>query len=307
LPTYLNAGNVQDVVSIVIATYNRADLLKKTIDSALCQTYRDIEIIVVDDGSTDSTADVCARYGEKIRYFYKENGGQPSALNRGIAEMRGIWFKWLDSDDILEDNAVEELVRFANERNAKIVYSDCTLIDHYGRKVGLGTSPADTTYLDFASILWNSYHGILSPSSTLIHRHVFDEVGLLDPSVKHAIDYEFFLRACIVHGIMFHRCTKFLLRYRLHPKQITAGSQADNIKLEMRVLKTVRQRYIERYGQEKWDELMREFRNHDNYSYWRTIAIRLFVHLPAWAGTFALKFYRNLFRRNNIIYKYQGI
>ncbi|MGH9921685.1 MAG: glycosyltransferase [Nitrososphaerales archaeon] len=307
MPAYLNAENVPDTVSIVIATYNRADLLQETIDSALRQTYPNIEIIVVDDGSTDGTSDICARYGEKIRYFYKENGGQPSALNRGIAEMRGVWFKWLDSDDILEDNAVEELVKFASEMNAKIVYSDCMLIDRYGREVGSGTAPADTTYLDFASVLWNSYHGIISPSSTLIHKHVFEEVGLLDPSVTHAIDYEFFLRACIVYAIMFHRCSKFLVKYRLHPKQITAASQADNVKLEMRVLETIRRRYIGLHGQEKWDQLMVEFKKHDQYSYWRTIAIRLFVLLPTWAGNHALKFYRHLFRRNNIIYKYQGI
>ena len=87
----------QPKVSIVIPAYNASNYLAEAIDSALAQTYSNTEIIVVNDGSKDdgATAAVAAKYGEKIRYVEKENGGSSSALNAGIANMTGEWFSWL--------------------------------------------------------------------------------------------------------------------------------------------------------------------------------------------------------------------
>ena len=92
---------MQDLVSIIIPTYNRADLVEQSILSSIQQTYPNKEIIVVDDGSTDNTREICQKYIDsgQIRYIYKQNGGIASALNRGISEMKGTWFKWLSSDD----------------------------------------------------------------------------------------------------------------------------------------------------------------------------------------------------------------
>ena len=77
------------LVSIVIPVYNGANYVSEAIESALKQTYKNIEIIVVNDGSTDNTEKIVKKYGDKIRYFYKENGGVASALNLGIKNMKG--------------------------------------------------------------------------------------------------------------------------------------------------------------------------------------------------------------------------
>lgn len=87
------------LVSVVIPTYNRAGCVCDAIDSVLAQSYSDLEIIVVDDGSTDETRQLLVRYGDKIRYFYQENAGVSSARNRGIKEALGEWIAFLDSDD----------------------------------------------------------------------------------------------------------------------------------------------------------------------------------------------------------------
>lgn len=97
-------------VSIVIPCYNYARYLPDAIDSALAQTYRALEVIVVDDGSTDETPSVVARYGDRIRYIRRENGGLAAARNTGIRAATGQWILPLDADDVLDPKAVERMM-----------------------------------------------------------------------------------------------------------------------------------------------------------------------------------------------------
>ena len=106
-------------ISIVIPAYNASNYLAEAIDSALSQTYKNVEIIVVNDGSPDdgATAKVAAKYGDKIRYFEKPNGGSASALNVGIANMTGEWFSWLSHDDLYEPKKLEKQIEYINSLN----------------------------------------------------------------------------------------------------------------------------------------------------------------------------------------------
>ena len=97
-------------VSIIINNYNYGAFLRKAIDSALAQTYRSVEVIVVDDGSTDDSRDIIASYGDQVVAVLKDNGGQPSAMNAGFEVSQGDIVALLDSDDWFEPNKVEELV-----------------------------------------------------------------------------------------------------------------------------------------------------------------------------------------------------
>lgn len=101
---------VHPLVSIVINNYNYARYLAQAVDSALAQTYRPLEVVVVDDGSTDGSREILARYGDRIRLIAKANGGQASAFNVGIEAARGEYIALLDSDDYLLPNAVAECV-----------------------------------------------------------------------------------------------------------------------------------------------------------------------------------------------------
>ncbi len=117
-------------VSVVIATYNRARFLPETIDSVLGQRFRDFELIVVDDGSTDETQQVLKPYGDRVRYFYQENSGPSAARNLGVRHARGEWIAIQDSDDLSAPDHLESLFAFA-EKNP-----DCGMVFANGAYLG---------------------------------------------------------------------------------------------------------------------------------------------------------------------------
>ena len=104
-------------VSIVIPAYNAANYLAQAIDSALSQTYNNVEIVVVNDGSKDDgeTERIAKMYGDRIVYISKENGGSSSALNCGIRAMSGEWFSWLSHDDLYYPNKIEDQITLIND------------------------------------------------------------------------------------------------------------------------------------------------------------------------------------------------
>lgn len=111
----------QPLVSIVIPVYNGSNYVREAIDSALNQTYKNIEIIVVNDGSRDdgATEQIVLSYGDKIRYIYKENGGVSTALNTGIKNMNGEYFSWLSHDDKYKPEKIEKQIEALNECESK--------------------------------------------------------------------------------------------------------------------------------------------------------------------------------------------
>ena len=115
-------------VSIVIPVYNTEKYISSCIESALNQTYDDIEILVINDGSTDSTLSIITKFEKKIKIINKKNGGTASALNYGIKNMSGQWFKWLSADDLLKNNAIEKLVLEINKLGSTLKWLDRILI-----------------------------------------------------------------------------------------------------------------------------------------------------------------------------------
>jgi len=125
-----------DLVSEIIPAYNAEKYLKESIGSALNQTYKNIEIIVVNDGSTDNSLKILDKFSDKIKIISKSNGGTASAFNLAIKNMEGEWFKWLSADNVLHSNAVEELIKesqkIKDKKNA-ILYSNYDIINSEGK------------------------------------------------------------------------------------------------------------------------------------------------------------------------------
>jgi glycosyltransferase involved in cell wall biosynthesis len=122
----------EPLVTIVIPVYNGADYLEDAINSALNQTYKNIEIIVVNDGSTDygKTEAIANAYSDRVRYFTKRNGGVSSALNFGIDKMTGEYFSWLSHDDLYFPEKIEKQVNFIEKNyDVKVVASSFEIID----------------------------------------------------------------------------------------------------------------------------------------------------------------------------------
>ena len=114
-------------VSIIIPVYNGSNYLREAIDSALAQTYKNIEVIVVNDGSDDGgkTESIAKSYRNKIRYIYKKNAGVSTALNAGILAAEGEYISWLSHDDVYIPNKLEVQINYLrNENNPVILYSD---------------------------------------------------------------------------------------------------------------------------------------------------------------------------------------
>jgi glycosyltransferase involved in cell wall biosynthesis len=135
----------QPLVSVIIDNYNYGRFLGTAIDSALNQTYRNIEVIVVDDGSTDHSRAVMTSYADKIVPVFKQNGGQASAFNAGFEVSRGDLICFLDADDIMLPTRVETAVQILNQHpNAGWSYHQLGLMDEAG-------NPFETNRLDVTS------------------------------------------------------------------------------------------------------------------------------------------------------------
>lgn len=190
------------LVSIVIPVYNGSNFLREAIDSALAQTYENLEILVINDGSNDNgaTEKIALSYGNKIRYFSKENGGTSTALNLGIANMRGEYFSWLSHDDLYYpqkiSRAVEELSKLENKDT--IIISDLDGMNEDYTKTfptALYQQHRDeypsrnSSYL--YPVVYNKTHGC----THLFSKRVFEKVGLFDVESLIAHDFEFYYRA----------------------------------------------------------------------------------------------------------------
>lgn len=250
-------------ISIIIPVYNAEQYLQKTIESALQQTHQDIEIIAVDDGSTDSSPEILKKYVDKIKIITKTNGGTGTALNTGIREMTGEWFKWLSNDDILKKNAVEvmlnEIKKIGNECRDYILYTNYSLIDKNGNFIKEFIEPNYNEQSSFKRnvILLDHYYGNIN--TTLIHKSVFSRFGLFSETTGHREDYEFLLRCCLLYNCRLHLIPVNTLEYRIHDKQITYKMLEKNLEYS----NIVRQHILENIPlelQKKYHDALKKYK-----------------------------------------------
>lgn len=169
-------------VSIVINNYNYAHYLGAAIDSALAQTWRPVEVVVVDDGSTDESWAVIRRYGQRIHAISQANGGQGAAYNAGFAVSRGQWVLFLDADDLLDADALQRMMALAEPGVAK-VQGPLRCIDANGQALG-GAVPYTAHDGDVAPIARRFGHCAAPPSSGNLFRRSAIEPYLPMPAPK---------------------------------------------------------------------------------------------------------------------------
>ena len=183
------------LVSTIIPTYNRVDLVQRAIDSALAQTRPVDEIIVVDDGSTDGTGDVLrSRYGDAIRYHWQANAGVSAARNLGMSLARGDYFALLDSDDVwLPDKTRMQAAYLDAHPHIGMVLCDVSRVDGDGAPIDVfrrrDAIPRDGWVL--ADVLMNP---ALAPASAMFRRAVYAQTGGFDTTLRTAEDIDFHLR-----------------------------------------------------------------------------------------------------------------
>ena len=207
-------------VSIVIPVFNGSNYLKRAIDSALTQSYRNTEIVIVNDGSTDggATEEIARSYGDKIRYYYKENGGVATALNLAVSVMHGEYFSWLSHDDEYLPNKVQAQVDYLRQldNDNSVVYSGFEVIDANSNKLGTVIMPMIEP-VDFR--YWITRGSMLHGCSLLIPKKCFARSGLFDPRLRTTQDYDLWFR--MSSSTSFLAMPNPLIRARSHEEQGT--------------------------------------------------------------------------------------
>jgi len=199
-------------VTVIIPLYNARDVIRQTVESVLAQTWKDYEIVVIDDGSSDGSGDIVKEFGDRIRYFRQTNAGVAKARNRGIAESKGQYIALLDHDDLWHPTKLEKQVFVLNQRpEIGMVITDVAHIDREGKPMGIigrGHNTSET----FARLFVRGY--VPTPSAAMIRKAALDEVGGFDESFhsaglddhdlwpRIAESYEIF---CIPEPLTYHR------------------------------------------------------------------------------------------------------
>ena len=205
-----SSADSRPLVSVVIPCYNQAHFLGEAIESVLSQSYPNFEIIVVDDGSPDDTAEVAARYPE-VRYVRQDNQGVSVARNSGLARSGGAYIVFLDADDRLLPEALEVGVR---ELEA---HPECALVFGYSNHMAANGTPLFSyrPHVEGDHYLELLRYNYISPSAVAMYRRdVFDSVGGFDPSLRACQDYDFYLR--IARRFPIHGYDRVVVDYRQH-------------------------------------------------------------------------------------------
>jgi len=215
-------------VSILIPVYNGANYLKEAIDSALAQTYKNFEVIVINDGSTDNdeTDNICLSYGNRLRYYKKSNGGVSSALNFALGKMRGEYFSWLSHDDVYYPNKLEkQIAALSNvEDKTQIIHGNYDLKNMtYGNISHMRQEEiysAEQLANSVFPVLMTVIHGCVP----LIHRSHFKRVGIFDETQPLTQDYDFLFR--VLRGERSIFLNEPLVSVRIHKQ---AGRISDKL------------------------------------------------------------------------------
>ncbi|WP_166392080.1 glycosyltransferase [Candidatus Nitrosotalea sp. TS] len=278
--------------------YNSEKFLAESVESVLQQSYKNIEVIAVDDGSTDNSLEILKKHEGKITVISQKNKGLAGAINSGIKEMRGKWLKWFSGDDILYPDAVEILVNEARNLPDNIVYSNWDVIDEKGKKL---RTFLESNYNDLANFDFNvrlldgqqiNVNTCLIPFS-LLERGCSIE-NLDDPV---AIDYDFFIRSGILFGTKFHLVSKPLVGYRVHGKQLSHKKILETLSYLSQVRSSVLSR-LDKSKREEYLVALEEFSKKKPIQR-KTAELGLKIMtrtLPRWATDQILVFYLNKIR-----------
>jgi len=290
-----------EYVSVIIPVYNSEKFLKESIESVLNQTQKQIEVIAINDGSTDNSEKILEQYSDKIMIISQTNHGLAHALNVGIKKIKGKWFKWFSPDDILYPEAIEILVNEAKKlQENTIIYSNWELIDEKGNKL---RDFSESNFNDLSCFDFNVrlLDGQLINVNTSLVPYSLIENGctIRDTSDPVVIDYDFFLRAGILYDTKFYLISKPLVKYRIHSNQLSHK----NIAKSLSVLPKITENILSELHESKKNEYLNAI---SEYQKTKSISKKTMESglnfakkaLPEWMTDRMILFYLNKIRRS---------
>lgn len=215
-------------VSVIIPTYNRAAYLGSALRSLFAQSYKNFEVIVVDDGSTDNTKDIIAAFSDpRLKYFYIPNGGPSRARNYGIRQTDGEAIAFLDSDDCWDSDKLEKQVDIlTTSPKVGLVFSDYRYISERGTVVMdsalRSRYPELVPGIEMMHILEDCP---ITTDTAMIRRSVLEKAGYFDEELIYAEDFDLWIRILLVSSIYF--ISRPMTSYRLHNEQLTRLSRQE--------------------------------------------------------------------------------
>ncbi len=204
-------------ISVLIPTYNNARFVGEAIQSVLNQTYKNYEIIVIDDGSTDNTGDIVARFNKRVKYIKQQNMGLSGARNTGILHAKGEFFAFLDSDDLWTPLFLAaSIAKIQEDKSVGLTYSWWDYIDENGIKL-----PEQGKYIQRGNIFHELVISNRFPTiSVLVRKRCLDEIGFFDESLTALEDWDLWLRTA-EKGWLFENIPQVLAHYRRHSNNMT--------------------------------------------------------------------------------------
>lgn len=270
-------NNLNSLISIVLPIYNGEKYMRQSIESVINQTYKNWELIIIDDCSTDNTPTIAKKYAEKdnrIRYYRNEtNLKLPRGLNRGFSLSKGDYLTWTSDDNLYHPNALEVMLNTLLENKVELVYASYYMVDENNKTIGETIAPEDSKR---AILAWNCVGACF-----LYTRKIYEEIGEYNPELFLVEDYEFWIRVCSkFEGVAIK---EKLYKYRSHSENLTSTAREGKIN---RLCEEMLLKNIYRFG--KLD-------NKQKYN--------LYSQLNKLSQTKEDKKQRNKYRRKALMYK----
>ncbi|MGN0334583.1 MAG: glycosyltransferase family 2 protein [Lachnospiraceae bacterium] len=228
----MNQNRVEKpLVSVVLPVYNGERYLESSIESCLNQTYRNLELLILDDGSTDRSAEIAKHY-EKLdsRVHYHKNPQNlklPRTLNRGFALAAGDYLTWTSDDNYYRPQALEKMVAELEKGNSEFVFAACSIIDEEGMEHSTISAPEE-----YRSAIWNwNFVG----ACFMYSRKAYETIGDYDPELFLCEDYDYWLRMFSRFEISY--LDENLYAYRRHGKALSATNREGQFDAFEKVLK----------------------------------------------------------------------
>ncbi|MEE8149752.1 MAG: glycosyltransferase, partial [candidate division Zixibacteria bacterium] len=242
-----NCGRAGPLVSVIMPAYNAAEYITEAIKSVLNQTYKDYELVVINDGSTDRTEDIVLGFkDEKIKYFRQENIGAWGARNRVIKESKGNFIINLDTDDMMTpDFIAKHLHEFKKHPEADLIYCDDYLIEQDGKPIRVIKRPEYTNRKFLIRDLFRCGFPIV-PFRTCIRKTVFDRIGFFDEGLVIGGDYDM-MRRFVKNDLKIHHLDGALYLRRMTSNSLSRNYNAQKAKCLFEVVR----RYTETFTYEE--------------------------------------------------------
>ena len=257
--------------------------MKEAIDSALAQTYKNIEIILVNDGSTDNTDEIARSYGDKIRYFKKENGGVATALNLAIENANGEYISWLSHDDIYFENKIEAQIKELEKLEDKntVLYSNWINIYEPSKDMKSVKIKNESNKNRLDNTLYPALFGCANGCTLLIPKICFDRIGYFDTAVRTCQDVAFWYKLFPKFNV--HFMPQELVKYRIHAQQGTEAlnhiMQEEQGELLEHIIETISNYEIDKMYNSRiefWFEFFDRY-NFDNYIIYQIKMLRKII------------------------------